>query len=112
MSEPPVESPPLLPTTQQSPTTPLAASKIVTQDTTPARLSPLHHPMQLHVGGSWSPASCPPKLRVCGGKYFVLELLHLFGVMSTILPIGPLEWDKVAELHGKKSGLRHRILAT
>ena len=101
MSEPSFESLPLLLTTQQSPTTPLTASKIVTLDTIPDRLSPLHHPMQLCVGGSWSPASRPPKLRMPRGKYFAPNLFHIFSVMSTILPIGPLECDKIADLHNR-----------
>ena len=34
-----------------------------------------------------------------GGKYFTPELLHLFGIMMRILPVGPLEWEKVTDEH-------------
>lgn len=37
-----------------------------------------------------------------GGKYFTEELLNLFSIMSTILPIGPIEWEKVTETHSVK----------
>ena len=30
------------------------------------------------------------------------ELLHLFGIMLEILPIGPNEWQKVVDLHSEK----------
>ena len=37
-----------------------------------------------------------------GGKYFTDELLNLFSIMAQILPIGPIEWDKVTERHSVK----------
>ena len=58
--------------------------------------------MQLRLVTSLASPLPPPKLRKRGDKYFAPELLDLFEVMSKILPIGPLEWEKVAELHGKQ----------
>ena len=37
--------------------------------------------------------------RTRGAKYFEAELLNIFGVMETVLPIGPIEWDAVLAAH-------------
>ena len=34
-----------------------------------------------------------------GNRYTVQELEHLFEIMKSILPIGPDEWDRVADMH-------------
>ena len=102
MAHAPSESLPLALATHQSTIASLPASRIVTLDIIPTPLSPTQHPMQLRLATSLALPSPPAKLCKRGDKYFAPELLDLFEVMARILPIGPLEWEKVAELHGKQ----------
>ena len=101
MAHAPSESLPVASDTQQSTISSLPSSRIVTLDTIPTPLSPTQHPMQLRLATSLASPSPPTKLRIRGNKYYAPELLDLFEVMARILPIGSLEWDKVAEIHGK-----------
>ena len=88
-----------------SPTPPPAAAPALA----PAPSSPSTCPPTTAITtvAAATPASSPRALRqvrarVRGGKYFTEELLNLFSIMSTILPIGPIEWEKVTETHSVK----------
>ena len=45
------------------------------------------------------PPPAPAGRRQRGSQFRSVELMHLLDIMLSVLPIGPQEWEEVAELH-------------
>ena len=102
MAHAPTGSIPVSQDIQQPANTSHPTSRIITLDTLPTPPSPTLHPMRLRIATALASPTRSPRLRVRGNKYFLPELLDFLEVMERILPIGPLEWETVADLHGKQ----------